>query len=402
MIKQVELPDKVVPVLFGKARYKLLHGGRGGAKSWSCARYLALKAISGKHRILCTRETQNSIKDSVYRLLLDQIHELGLQDLFEVQRQSIRTTCGSEFIFKGLRFNIQEIKSLEGVDICWVEEAEKVSEDSWTILIPTIRRENSEIIISFNPEEESATYNRFIKNPPPDILAKEINFYDNPWFPEVLRREMEYDKRVDFEKYEHVWLGKLKKYAHTLIFRDKYRVEEFETPEDARFYFGVDFGFSNDPLAVTRCWIRDCKLYVDREFYGVGIEINELERALDKVPEIRKWNIIADSGRPDTISFLTQKGFNIVAAEKGKGSVEDGIAFLRGFEEIVIHPRCRGAIDNFGNYKWKTDRITNEILPIPADGSDHVPDSLRYALEPYIKRKVNIFDIDYSKINLEL
>jgi len=141
-------------------------------------------------------------------------------------------------------------------------------------------------------------------------------------------------------------------------------------------------------------------LCIDYEFYGVGIEINELESAFDTIPEIRKWKITADSQRPDTISFLAQKGFHIVAAEKGPGSVEDGIAFLRGFEEIIIHPKCRGAVDNFNNYKWKTDRITNEILPIPAAGSDHVPDSLRYALEPYIKRKVSIFDIDYRNVNL--
>ncbi len=184
-----------------------------------------------------------------------------------------------------------------------MEEAEKVTEDSWTILIPTIRREGLEILVSFNPEEEnSATYRRFVKSPPPDFLGAEINYCDNPWFPEVLRREMEYDKKIDFEKYEHVWLGKLKKYAHALIFREKYRVEAVETPEDARFYFGVDFGFSNDPLAITRCWIQDRKLYIDHEFYAVGIEINELERAFDTIPEIRKWKIIADSERPDTLT----------------------------------------------------------------------------------------------------
>jgi phage terminase large subunit len=134
-------------------------------------------------------------------------------------------------------------------------------------------------------------------------------------------------------------------------------------------------------------FIKDTKLFIDYEFYAVGIEITELERAFDTVPESRTWTIRADSERPDTISYMRQRGFNIVGAEKGKGSVEDGIQFLRSFEQIVIHPRCRGAIDNFLNYRWKQDRITQEVLPIPADGSDHVPDSARYALEPYIKAK---------------
>ena len=401
MLDQIEFPEKAIPVLFGTARYKVLRGGRGGAKSWSIARYLLIKAMFEKLRILCTRELQASMRDSVHKLLIDQINTLDMHKFFEVQKDSINGIYGSQFLFKGLHHNIAEIKSTEGIDICWVEEAEKVSEDSWTTLIPTIRREGSEILISFNPEDEnSATYRRFVEEPPPDCLSMELTFEDNYWFPEVLRREMEYDKRVDFEKYEHVWLGKPKKYAEALIFRGKYRVEDFETPEDTRFYFGADFGFSNDPLAIVRCWIKDYKLYVDYEFYAVGIEINELERAFDTIPEIRKWKITADSQRPDTISFLNQKGFDIVGAEKGKGSLEDGIQFLRGFEEIIIHPRCRGAIDNLSNYKWKQDRITNEILPIPAAGSDHVPDSLRYALEPYIKQKVTIFDIQWENIKI--
>jgi len=195
---------------------------------------------------------------------------------------------------------------------------------------------------------------------------------------------MEYDKRVDYEKYEHVWLGKVKKYAQALIFRNV-RVEEFETPADAQFFFGADFGFSNDPAVLGRMFIQDKTLFIDYEAYGVGVEIDELERFYDAVPESRKWQIIADSERPDTISHLKRRGFRIVGAAKGKGSVEDGIAFLRGFEAIVIHPRCRGAVDNFQNYKWKQDRITGEILPVPKEGSDHWPDAARYALEPYIK-----------------
>lgn len=331
---------------------------------------------------------QNSIRDSVHKLLSDRITALGFDDYFVVQRESITSKIGSEFIFKGLKHNISEIKSTEGIDIVWVEEAEKVCEESWTVLIPTIRKDNSEIWISFNPESEaSATYTRFIKNTPPDTLKAFMNYDDNAFFSDVLRKEMEYDKRVDYEKYLHVWLGQIKRYGAETIFGHKIRVEEFETPLDVQFYFGADWGFSNDPTVLGRMFIRDNILFIDKEFYAVGIEINELERAFDSVPESRKWKIVADSERPDTISHLARKGFNIVGAKKGKGSVEDGIEFLRSFESITIHPKCKGAINNFSNYRWKRDKVTQEILPIPAEGSDHWPDSARYALEGYIKAK---------------
>lgn len=381
------MPVKAQRVIGAKARYKVLEGGRASGKSYSFADGLIQRALYHKTRILCTRELQNSIRDSVHRLLTDRIAVLGFKDYFDVYRESIASKVGSEFLFKGLRHNISEIKSTEGVDICWVEEAEKVSGDSWEILIPTIRKEGSEIWVSFNPEDEkSATYQRFVANPPPSCAHAHMTFEDNAFFPDVLRAEMEYDKRVDYEKYEHIWLGKVKRYAQALIMRNV-RIEEFETPEDAQFYFGADFGFSNDPAVLGRMFIKDKTLFIDHEAYGVGVEIDDLERFYDAVPGSRKWKIIADSERPDTISHLRRRGFNIVGAEKGKGSVEDGIAFLRSFEAIIIHPRCRGAVDNFQNYKWKTDRITGEVLPVPAEGSDHWPDAARYALEPYVKAK---------------
>lgn len=379
---------KVQAVLAPRARYKVLEGGRGGGKSTPIADTLATRASSEKLRILCTREMQNSIRDSVHRLLSDRINALGLSEFFVIHRENITSLCGSEFIFKGLRHNISEIKSTEGIDICWVEEAEKVSEDSWQTLIPTIRKEGSEIWISFNPEDEkSATHRRFITNPPPDCKRVHVTWKDNKLFPEVLRREMEYDKRVDYEKYLHVWEGNVKRYGDAVIFKNKFRVEEFETPEGVQIYFGADWGFSNDPTVLGRMFVKENRLFIDYEFYSIGVEINELERCFDTVPGSRKWKITADSERPDTISFMRRKGFNIVGAQKGKGSVEDGIQFLRGFEDIIIHPRCRYAIDNFANYKWKQDRVSQEILPIPADGSDHWPDSARYALESLMKAK---------------
>jgi phage terminase large subunit len=404
------MPEKVQHVMAKPSRYKVLHGGRGSAKSYSFADALVTKTAHFPLRVLCTREKQNSIRDSVHRLLTDRINAHRLDDLFTIHRESIYSQAGAEFIFKGLHQNISDIKSTEGIDICWVEEAEKVSEDSWTILIPTIRKEGSEIWVSFNPEDErSSTYQRFVVHTPPDCRIAEVNYYDNDYFPDVLRREMEYDKAIDFEKYEHVWLGKIKAYAQDCIFK-RVRVEDFETPvgpdptvPDIQFLFGADFGFSVDPTCLIRMFIKDRKLWIDYEAYGHGVDINDLHQFFATVPESNKWKIIADSERPDTISFLAQphrgrdgawyEGYNIVGAEKGPGSVEDGIEFLNSFEEIVIHPRCKGAIDNFRNDRWKRDKVTNEILPIPLGKNNHATDACRYALEPYMKRHVTIFDV---------
>ena len=401
----LEYPEPFDCFFNNPKRYNVGEGGRGKGASWSIARKLIYESSRSKQRNLCTREYQTSIRDSVHRLLVDQINELRLNAKFDIYKDSIYgRKYGSEFIFKGLHNSITEIKSIEGVTRCWVEEAEKVSDYSWTVLIPTIRTEGSQFYISYNPEEEeSATYQRFHVNPPPDSNIVFATYEDNPWFPEVLRREMEYDKRVDFEKYEHIWLGKIKKYGNALIFRGKFRVDTFETPSDSRFYFGADFGFSTDPTCLNRMFIKDRKLFIDWEAYGHGVELNDLHQFFSTVPEADKWQIIGDSARPDTISFLSHPftakngtkfdGFRIIGAEKGKGSVEDGIQFLRSFEEIIIHTRCPSTARDFGNYKWKVDRITGDVIPMPAEGSDHSPDSARYGLERFIKRKVTLFDL---------
>jgi phage terminase large subunit len=208
---------------------------------------------------------------------------------------------------------------------------------------------------------------------------------------------MEYDKRVDYEKYEFVWLGKPKRYAQALIFKGKFTVQDFDDPPEdygkTQFYYGVDFGFSEDPTILIRAFLKDNKMFITHEAYGHGVEINELPILFDTVPGVRKWKIWGDSSRPETISYLKNQGFNIEGTEKGKGSVEDGIQFLRSFEQIVIHPRCKHTYDDFNAYKWKQDKITNEILPIPVDASNHACDAARYSIEPYIKRHVTIFDV---------
>jgi len=396
----IEVVDLVGAVLYEVARYKVLYGGRGSTKSWAIADYIVQKTAFGKFRVLCTREIQGSIKDSVYRLLVDRIYFHKLQKYFLINKDSISSIYGSEIIFKGLRQNISEVKSTEGIDICWVEEAEKVAQDSWDVLIPTVRKEGSEIIVSFNPEDEkSATYNMFIEKDGkpvnlPDCLKAFVNWWDNPWFPNVLYREMDWCRKNDPEKYEHVWGGRPKKYGQAVIFKNKLKVEDFEPAgEGTQFYLGADWGFGSDPCCLVRMFIRDRKLYIDREFYGYGIEIDDLPTCFDSVEHSRKFTIRGDSSRPDTISYMANKGFNCIGAEKGPGSVEDGIEFLKNFESIIIHPSCTGSVGDFSNYRWKVDRITDQVLPIPIDKSNHACDAARYALEPYMKGDVSIYDV---------
>lgn len=226
----IEFPEKLQP-LFQPARYKVLYGGRGGAKSWGVARALLLLASSACKRILCAREIQNSIKDSVHRLLCDQIAAMQLTG-FEITKDAIRhVVTGSEFTFAGLRHNIDNLKSAEGIDIVWIEEAQTTSGGSWKKLIPTIRKDGSEIWVSFNPELESdETYQRFVVDPPTGAVVIRINWSDNPWFPDVLRQEMEDDKRRDYSGYLVTWEG----HCQVAVAGAIYKAELEKATEDGR------------------------------------------------------------------------------------------------------------------------------------------------------------------------
>lgn len=339
-------------------------------------------------RILCAREFQTSIADSVHKLISDQIDSLGLTDEYEVGRNYIRSRVGSEFLFKGIRHNIKEIKSTEGIDICWVEEAEAVSAESWDVLIPTIRKEQSEIWIGFNPREEDApTYKRFVLQPPPNSIVQKVNWRDNPNFPEVLNQERLYLKEVDPEgAYLNVWEGEPLTMTDAIIFKGRYSVEEFDTPDDIdRFFFGTDWGFAHDATALNRSFVRDHILYIDQEANGVGVELDELPQLFDSVEGSRSWPIKADASRPETISHVRKKGFRIIAAKKWAGSVEDGIEYLRSFKKIVIHPRCKHTAEEFRLYSYKVDKNTGDILPVIVDAFNHHIDAIRYSLDGYIR-----------------
>jgi hypothetical protein len=206
----VNIPRAVADVLFRESRYKVLYGGRGGAKSWGIAQYIVVRMAKSRTRVVCAREIQSSIKESVHRLISNQIEAMGFRDAFVITDTSIRCRMnGSEAIFAGLFRNVHNIKSLEDCDICWVEEAENVSEETWQKLIPTIRNESSEILVSFNTRYvEDPTYKRFVANPPENCITRLVNFPDNPYFPKVLNIEQKADRTRDLDTWEHIWMGK--------------------------------------------------------------------------------------------------------------------------------------------------------------------------------------------------
>ena len=227
-IKEVQFPQKLA-FLFEPQRYKVCYGGRGGAKSWGIARALLILGAKSQLRILCAREFQTSIKDSVHKLLCDQIDSMGLTGFYEITDKSIRGKNGTEFFFVGLRNNVTNVKSIEGVDICWVEEAQTVSKTSWNVLIPTIRKEKSEIWVSFNPElDTDETYQRFVLHSPENCKVVKINWSDNPWFPETLRIEKDALRDRDIEAYNTVWEGLCRQTVDGAIFAREIQMAELE------------------------------------------------------------------------------------------------------------------------------------------------------------------------------
>lgn len=371
------------------ARYKVAYGGRGSAKSWTFARLLVMATYARPLRVLCARELQGSIRESVHELLSRQIESLGLSHAFKVGESYIRGANGSVYLFKGLRHNAVEIKSTEGVDICWVEEGQAVSNESWKFLIPTVRKAGSEIWVSLNTGEETdATYRRLIANPPPRSVVRLVNWNQNPWFNDVLNAERLHDKATDYDAYLNIWEGQPRMRSAAQVLRGKWMVSSFIANENTWDgpYYGADWGFSSDPTVLTRSWVYDDCLFIDWEAGGLGVELDDTPALFDRVPGAREHLIRADSARPETIRHMQTHGYpRVIACNKWSGAVHDGIARLRGFKQIIIHPRCSQTAREAQLWRHKTDRLSGDVLPALEDGNDHAWDSIRYALEPIIR-----------------
>ena len=391
----VPTPQAFAPLFtpLGEHRYRVYYGGRGSAKSWQFARALLVHGLTKPIRVLCAREYQASIRDSVHRVLADQIALLDLSGFYTVQESAILGANGTEFLFKGLRRDIAQIKSTEGIDVCWVEEAEAVSDNSWRTLVPTIRKPDSEIWVSFNPALESdPTYQRFVVRPPERSVCRKVSYVDNPWFPDVLREEQEALRRSDPEAHAHIWGGEPWSRADAQVLSGKWRVEDF-TPEPSwgTPLYGADWGFAVDPTILMRVWVYDRRLYVEYESGGPQMDMDATVRAFDVVPDSRSYVIRADSARPETISEIKKRGFRIQAADKWAGSVEDGIQHIRSYDEIILHPRCPRTIQEARLWRYKTDPRTDDVIPALVDANNHCWDAIRYALSPLIKKGPSVF-----------
>lgn len=379
---QIDLPEYAAD-LWQPFRHLAWHGGRGPGKTRTVATGLIVQSMERHERVLCGRETQRSIKDSSKRVLDDEIDRLGVRAAFTSTETEIRGPNDSLFLFSGVRGNASGLKSIEGVTTFWGDEAQAFSQASIDTVVPTIRKPGSRLIWTWNPDLPTDPVDVMFRNekgPPPNSIVREINYPDNPWFPEVLRTEMEFDRSRDIDKYNHIWLGQYRQNSEARVFKN-WRVEAFETPNNVEFRQGADFGFSIDPSCMIRCWIDGTNIYVDYEAWGLGVEIVNLPRLFQSIPDSEKWWLIADSSRPETISHLRNNGFpRIQAAIKGARSLEEGVEFLKSYD-IIVHPRCQHLIDELTLYSYKLDPLTGLVLPILSDKDNHCIDALRYAVE---------------------
>lgn len=394
------IPPKLIPLFATPSRYKGAYGGRGSGKTRSFAFMSAVfgtvAVAQGKTGvILCGREFQNSLSDSSFAEVKAAIEsDLWLSGQWEIGRQYIRHASGKvEYVFSGLRHNIESLKGKARILLAWVDEAEQVSETSWKTLIPTVREPGSEIWITWNPSsKDSSTHRRFREEATSDMQIVELNWSDNPWFPAVLDDERQRDIQARPDDYAHIWQGGFLTRSDAKVFKN-FCIREFFSPADAVFRFGADWGFSVDPAVLLRGFIgrwdgdkavSDATgrcLFIDHEAYEVGVEIDAMPKFFDRVPRSRDFRITADTARPELVSYMRRHGFpKIIPATKGAGSIEDGIAFLQSFD-IVIHPRCVNTAEEVAGYSYKIDRHTDEVLPFLTAGDDHTIDAARYMLE---------------------
>lgn len=397
------------PLAKPRPRYIALFGGRGGAKSHNIAESLVERAANETLRWLCAREIQKSLAASSQQLLVDKITELGYEDRFHVTKEGIFGPHNSMFLFAGLRTNPDSVKSMEGLDGVWVEEADRCAQSSLDLLTPTIRKKGSQVLFSFNRSSVKAAVDKMFLGgePPTDSYIQQVGWRDNPYFRESpLYEEMMWMMKRDRDKWRHVWEGEPLNRMETKVFTN-WTVDDLDdeaAASEEAWLWGADWGFSVDPTVLIKCKIMGRKLYISEEAYKVKCEIDEtpsLFAGSDTWPGGARWEnkhshpglsgvmqglITADSARPETISYMQARGFNIRRAVKGAESVEEGVEFMKT-HDIVVHPRCKHTIDEMDTYAYKVDKLTEEVLPELADRDNHVIDACRYAVESHRKAR---------------
>lgn len=388
----LQIPEKFSG-LFEPHRYKVLYGGRGAGRSWNCARALLAQGAQGKELVLCAREFQNSISDSVHALLSNQIEHMKLGWFYEIQNTEIIGKNGTSFIFAGLRHNINTIRSLEGVTRCWVEEAQNVSKASWDVLIPTIRTKDSEIWMTFNPGLESdETYKRFVVKPPKDALVIKTNYDDNPWFPEVLRREMEELRARDEDSYLHVWEGFCRQMLDGAIYANELRGAQQDgrickVPYDPSKPVDVflDLGWSDN----TSCIFAQKIGFEYRALHGYQNRHQNWQHYLSYIQS--RGYVIGTVWLPhDARAKSLGTGRSIEELTRAAGfttrvvpmlSVEDGIQALRTIFPLIYWDEigCADALQALRHYRYDVDPVTGKYSKKPLhDEHSHFADAARY------------------------
>lgn len=395
---EILLPPKLIPVFEparGEVRYRGAYGGRGSGKSFSFALMAAVWGAIEPIRVLCTREFQVSIKESFHMELRNAIESYPwLAARYDIGNEYIRADNGTTFLFRGIRNNIQSIKSLAHIDLTIVEEAEDIPEQSWQALLPTVfRTGKAELWALWNPKfQDSPVDMRFRQNCPDDARFAEVNWSDNPFFPAHLNRLRQDDQRnLDDATYRWIWEGQYLTNSKAQVFAGKYDIDDFEPGEKDWHgpYHGGDFGFSQDPTAAVRCWIHDDCLWIDYEAGQTGLELDDTAKFItDRIPTFYNHESRWDNARPESISYLKRHGMpRVRAVTKGKNSVEDGVEYIKSFRRVKIHPRCKETINEFRLYSYKVDKYTEEVKPDLVDKHNHYVDALRYALEPAMKNR---------------
>jgi phage terminase large subunit len=392
-IAKAEFPIKLKG-LFEKSRYKVAYGGRGGAKSWGIARALLIKGAKDPMRILCAREFQTSIKDSVHKLLCDQIEALGLLGFYEITQNSIRGKNGTEFAFVGLRNNVANIKSYEGVDVVWVEEAQTTSRLSWNILIPTIRKQGSEIWISFNPElETDETYQRFVLKPPADCIQIKINWSDNPWFPETLMLEKDALKERDLEAYNQVWEGLCRQSVDGAIFAKELQQAELDgrltkVPYDATkpVHAVFDLGWA-DSTAIWFLQFVGMETRLIRYIEDSQKTISHYLATMQTFGYVYEKVWLPHDAENKTLAAAGRSIDDIVRAAGFKTQILPRVPILDSINAArTIFPSCYFDRDNAAeginclrHYRYEVDPATGQFSRTPLhDHYSHGADAFRY------------------------
>lgn len=379
-MKTIEIPKEYKRLFDNDWREAAIYGGRFSLKSHTVARYLLIMARQQKTRVGCFREFQNSITESSHQLLADLIRIYEFTD-FEVTNNSIVNTInGSDFIFKGLHHNEQSVKSIEGIDIAWVEEAQTISRESIEVLTPTVRKPGSKLIYTYNRLlEDDPVHQRLVMEGRPNTLVINVNYdiaLKYNMMPDVIRLEMEDDKERRPSLYKHKWLGEPNSLERK-IYRDWVFIDEI--PEEARLERrGLDYGYSNDPSAIVSIYKWNGAFIIDEVAYAKGLSNKRLADILLNQPD-PQCIVVPDSAEPKSNDELMAYGLSVLPANKGRGSVSHGIQVVQS-QRIFVTKRSTNVIREYRSYLWEQDK-DGKILNEPEHQFSHSMDAIRYAME---------------------